>query len=94
MPSGRTQLRLLGDFYFRSTSYDYLIVNDAIAIAEGTGRISGQDYRFRVQGIDNGWLDFFQITIWDPATGEVVYDNGILYDKGDVVLLGGIRVRS
>ncbi len=91
---GGTYLRLVGDFYFRSTSYDYLIVNDAIAIAEGTGKISGREYRFRVQGIDNGRLDFFQITIWDPATDQVVYDNGVLYDKGDLVLLGGIKVRS
>ena len=75
-------------------SYDYLIVNDAIAIAEGVGSIGSNEYRFRVQGIDNGWLDFFQITIWDPVTDEVVYDNGILYDKGDVVLLGGIKVKS
>ena len=94
VPSGETQLRLLGKFYFRSTSYDYLIVNDAIAIAEGVGRIGTKNYRFRVQGIDNGWLDFFQITIWDPATDEVLYDNGVLYDKGDVVLLGGIKVRG
>ena len=94
VPSGRTQLRLVGEFFFRSTSYDYLIVNDAIAIAEGTGRIGRDDYRFRVQGIDNGRLDYFQISIWDPDTGDVIYDNGVLYDKGDLVLLGGIRVRS
>jgi hypothetical protein len=95
VPTGDTQLRLLGEFFFRSTSYDYLIVNDAIAIAEGVGKIGTKQYRFRVQGIDNGWLDFFQITIWDPANGnEVVYDNGVLYDKGDLVLLGGIKVKS
>ena len=94
VPSGDTQLRLLGEFFFRSTSYDYLIVNDAIAIAEGVGKIGNTQYRFRVQGIDNGWLDFFQITIWDPVTDEVVYDNGVLYDKGDIVLLGGIKVKS
>ena len=85
---------MLGEFFFRSTSYDYLIVNDAIAIAEGVGKIGNTQYRFRVQGIDNGWLDFFQITIWDPVTDEVVYDNGVLYDKGDLVLLGGITLRS
>ena len=50
-----------------------------------------------MQGIDNGWLDFFQITIWDPAAPTdtpPLYDNGVLYDKGDVVLLGGIKVRG
>ncbi|MEM8704864.1 MAG: FG-GAP repeat protein [Actinomycetota bacterium] len=94
-PRGRTKLHLLGEFFFKSTSYDYLIVNDTIAVAEGTGRVGWEHgYRFRVQGIDNGRLDFFQITIWDDDTGEVVYDNGILYDEGDVVLLGGIRVKS
>ena len=95
VPSGETKLRLLGQFFFRSTQYDFLIVNDAMAIAEGTGTIGGgSEYRFRVQGIDNGWLDFFQITIWDPTTDEVLYDNGVLYDKGDVVLLGGIKVKG
>ncbi len=95
VPTGETQLRLLGEFFFRSTSYDYLIVNDAIAIAEGVGKIGNKQYRFRVQGIDNGWIDFFQITIWDPANGNaVVYDNGVLYDKGDLVLFGGIKVKS
>ncbi|HSM66647.1 MAG TPA: hypothetical protein VK860_10105 [Ilumatobacteraceae bacterium] len=94
LPSGETQLRLLGQFLFKSTSYDYLIVNDSLAIAEGVGTAGGRQYRFRVQGIDNGWLDFFQITIWNPTTGEVLYDNGVLYDKGDLVLLGGIRVKG
>jgi hypothetical protein len=95
LPSGRTKLRLLGEFFFRSTAYDYLIVNDTLAIAEGVGTTGGStEYRFRVQGVDNGWIDFFQITIWDETTGDVLYDNGVLYDDGDVVLLGGIRVRS
>ena len=94
-PSGTTKLRLLGEFFFKSTSYDYLIVNDSVAVAEGVGRMNGQeDYRFRVQGIDNGWFDMFQITIWNDVTGTVVYDNGVLFDEGDLVLLGGIRVRS
>jgi PKD repeat protein len=94
LPTGETQLRLLGQFLFKSTKYDYLIVNDAVAIAEGVGTAGGKQYRFRVQGVDNGWLDFFQITIWNPTTGAVLYDNGVLYDKGDLVLLGGITVKG
>jgi hypothetical protein len=102
-PVGQTRLRLLGGFDFRSTAYDYLVVNDTIAVTEGVGRIDGRGgYRMRVQGIDNGRVDFFQITIWDDETGEVVYDNGTVYegvpddvrtDAGDRVLLGGIVVR-
>ncbi len=94
LPTGETQLRLLGQFLFKSTKYDYLIVNDAVAIAEGVGTAGGKQYRFRVQGVDNGRLDFFQITIWNPTTGAVLYDNGVLYDKGDLVLLGGITVKG
>ena len=94
-PRGRTKLHLLGEFFFRSTSYDYLIINDTTAVAEGDGRVGGQSgYRFRIQGIDNGWLDYVQITIWNEATGETVYDNGAMFDEGDLVLFGGIRIRS
>ena len=103
-PTGKTSLTLLGGFRFKSTAYDYLIVNDTVAVAEGVGKLNGQDgYRMRVQGIDNGRYDFFQITIWDDATDEIIYDNGILYedvpddvrdDRGDRVLLGGIRVKG
>ena len=67
VPSGTTKLRLLGDFYFKSTSYDYLIVNAAMAVAEGVGKIGDKEYRFRVQGVDGGRTDFFQISIWDPT---------------------------
>jgi hypothetical protein len=103
VPTGSTMLRLVGEFFFRSTSYDYLIVNDTLAIAEGIGTTGGSsEYRFRVQGIDNGWVDYFQLSIWDDATGDVLYDNGVMYsdgelvdtDTGDRVLRGGIRVRS
>ena len=102
VPSGTTKLRLLGDFYFKSTSYDYLIVNDAMAIAEGVGKIGATEYRFRVQGIDGtrSGFDFFQISIWDPTAPEgtpPIYDNGVLYEgvnRGDVVLLGGIKVKA
>ena len=101
VPRGNTKLHLLGEFLFKSTSYDYLIINDTFAVAKGTGKFNGRSgYDFRVQGIDSGWLDFFQLTIWDP-NGEVVYDNGVKYDngqlveapEGDRVLLGGIRIR-
>ena len=96
-PRGRTNLHLLGEFYFRSTSYDYLIINDTTAIAEGSGRLDGQNgYRFRVQGIDNGWLDYIHIEIWEetPNGPVTVYDNGVMFDDGDLVLFGGIRIRS
>jgi hypothetical protein len=102
-PIGSTRLLLLGGFSFLSTAYDYLVVNDTIAVAEGVGRVNGQGgYRMRVQGIDNGRVDFFQMTIWNEATGEVLYDNGLLYegvpddvrtDAGNRVLLGGIVIR-
>ncbi len=101
VPSGKTSLLLLGDFYFRSTGYDYLIINDTMAVAEGVGRFNGQSgYRFRVQGVDSGRTDFFQLTVWEDGNpANVVYDNGVVFDangsvQGDRVLRGGIKVRS
>ena len=101
-PVGQTRLNLLGGFSFQSTAYDYLVVNNTIAVTEGVGKVNGTaGYRMRVQGIDNGRIDFFQITIWDDATGAVLYDNGTVYegvpddvrtDAGDRVILGGIVV--
>jgi len=34
------------------------------------------------------------MTIWNPTTNQVVYDNGVLFDRGDRVLLGGIKVKD
>ena len=101
VPQGKTKLHVVGEFRFKSTSYDYLIINDTFAVAQGTGKLNGRSgYDFRVQGIDNGRLDFFQMTIWDPD-GAIVYDNGVKYeggelveaDEGDVVLVGGIKIK-
>ena len=88
----------------RSTAYDYLVVNDTVAVTEGVGKLNGQaGYRMRVQGIDNGRYDFFQITIWNDSTEEIIYDNGTSTRTcpttsativGDRVLLGGIVVRG
>ncbi|MCU0261208.1 MAG: hypothetical protein MUE78_09335 [Ilumatobacteraceae bacterium] len=101
-PTGSTHLAVLGGFVFTSSAYDYLVINETVAISEGTGRVNGRSgYRMRVQGIDNGKYDFFQMTIWDATTGVVIYDNGTLYEetpddvrleRGDLVLLGGIRI--
>ncbi len=78
-PIGQTSLSLLGGFGFKSTSYDYLVINSTVAVAEGVGKVNGvAGYRMRVQGIDNGRYDFFQITIWNDD--GVLYDNGILYE--------------
>ena len=103
-PVGETKLNLLGVFSFVSTSYDYLIINDSMAITEGVGRLQGDDtvYRMRVQAIDNPRVDFFQITIKNDVTGETLYDNGVIFDDDGAAIgnengsavLGTIRIRA
>src|SRR5690606_18666336 len=55
VPEGGLSMHRKGEFRFESTAYDYLIINDSIAVAEGAGTLNGTaGYRFRVQGADLG----------------------------------------
>jgi PKD repeat protein len=88
-PRGANVPRGQTDFYLRvanlnlhSTSYQWLVIANAKAQFQGSGKINGKgNYGFlvtamdsKVGGHDN---DKFRIKIWDKATGNVIYDNQI-----------------
>ena len=80
IPTGNTEFKV-GNLNFKSTSYDWLVVSGAKAQFKGTGTINGSgDYAFLVTVIDGqvsggGGYDLIRITIWNKATGAMVYDN-------------------
>jgi uncharacterized repeat protein (TIGR01451 family) len=99
VPSGNTQFQFqAADLSFKSTSYDWLVIAGARAQYKGLGTINGSgDYAFMLTAIDGqtnggGGSDRIRIKIWDPATGNVVYDNQLGADENaqpSTVLGGG-----
>jgi endonuclease G len=73
-PSGNTSFKL-GGSDFKSTSYNWLVVNGAQAQYQGTGTINGSGlYGFLVT-VNDGSPDKFRIRVWDTTTMNTVYDN-------------------
>jgi hypothetical protein len=66
---------------------EWLVVTEGRAQLQGEGTIGEGHYRFLLtaethrlsheRAISNCWgrRDYLRLKIWDPATGEVVYDN-------------------
>lgn len=84
IPSGVTKFQLLSaDFNFRSTSYDWMVVNGSKIQLKGQGLVNGLpapggvNYKFIIYATI-GSPDTFRIRIWYEQNGvEVtVYDNG------------------
>jgi hypothetical protein len=102
VPTGNIEFQLkAGNFNFKSTNYDWLVISGAKIQYKGSGTINGQgDYRFILTAIDGQIKakdepDRFRIKIWDKSTNEIVYDNQIGSDesadlsKESTVLSGG-----
>lgn len=78
-PTGNTEFQFqAGNLNFKSTSYDWLVVNqnDSNAQFKGIGSVNGVDgYKFMLWATD-GSPDTFRIKIWS-GEDTVVYDNGV-----------------
>ncbi len=85
-PTGNTEFQFkTGDLNFHSSSYDWLVVNQAGTNAQfkGSGTINGEgDYRFMLWAGDDP--DTFRIRIWEEdeisSVETDIYDNG--FDQG------------
>ena len=82
VPTGNTEFQFkAGNLNFKSTSYEWLVVNQGGANAQfkGTGTINGQGtFKFMLWAGDDT-PDTFRIKIWEEtnAGDVVVYDNGM-----------------
>jgi hypothetical protein len=80
-----------------ATSFDYLLINNGIAVFEGTGKVNGAEgYDFKVVATDERYAtsseDLFWITV--SHGGVVVYD-GDSYPSGGLPITGrGIQVHN
>jgi hypothetical protein len=97
VPEGLTEFFFGGGHVrFQSEGYQLLTVDQAgrNALLQGTGTINGTGgYSFIIWAgdISKGWgVDTFRIKIWETATGEVVYDNGVNQEitGGSIIIQG------
>ncbi len=81
-PTGNLQFQLLkSDLNFRSTSFDWLVINQSGTLAQiqGRGVIGKEAYHFMVWVAD-GEPDAYRIKIWNDE--DILYDNGALQPLG------------
>ena len=76
-PQGNTEFHFqAGDFRFKSSSYDWLVIAGSKAMFKGEGYIEGMGggFKFMLTAVDST-EDKFRIKIWNPLTEDVIYDN-------------------
>ena len=100
VPEGNTEFQFhAGSLNFHSSSYEFLIVNQAGSNAQfkGKGKINGAgNYTFMLWATDGGNSnDKFRIKITDDNDGDaVVYDNGILTAAEQLIAGGSIVIHT
>ena len=99
IPTGETEFHLKeADLKFKSTSYDWMVINGAKATYRGSGTVNGAgNYGFLVSAIAgeiSGGEDLIRFKIWDKATNTVIYDNGSGSDSSNPVTpFGGGNIK-
>lgn len=81
-PIGQTEFQFhAGGLDFHAGTYRWLVIDGPRAWFSGIGRLDGvEGFPFLVTAIDGDRLaprsgDAFRIQVWEPATGELLYDN-------------------
>ncbi len=82
VPDGVTEfLYCVGNLYFHSSTYDWLVVTASMGQFTGRGTINGKgDYGFVLSAIDGsravgGGPDKLRMRIWRRSDGQPIYDN-------------------
>ena len=92
---GNLQFTVHKGVNLHATGFEYLLINDGIAVFEGTARVNGvAGYDFRVVATDERYAtsakDLFWIEITGP--GGVVYDGSTLPSQGLPIVGRGIQI--
>jgi len=103
VPDGNIEFRFQpANFAFKSTGFEWLLVDGARAQVKGSGTVNGSgDYGFLLTVIDGQFdggtgADRFRLKIWNKDTGAIVYDTQMgdadtadpttLIDGGSIVI--------
>ena len=82
---------------FHATGFDYLLINDGIAVFEGWGKLNGESgYHFEIVATDERLASSSQDLFWITITrgGSLVYD-GSTYPTGGLAIVGkGVQVHN
>jgi hypothetical protein len=99
VPTGNTEFDFhAGDFNFKSTSYEWLVISGSKARYHGFGKINGAgNFEFELTAWDGklsggGGLDKLRLQVWDQNQGNaMIYDNQIGAPAGadPTTVLGG-----
>lgn len=92
---GSVEFQLHKGINFHASTFDYLLINDGIAIFEGTGKVNGESgYEFKIVATDERMAatasDLFWITI--GGSGGDLYDGTVLPGEGLPIVGKGIQV--
>ncbi|KPK74778.1 MAG: hypothetical protein AMJ79_13210, partial [Phycisphaerae bacterium SM23_30] len=91
-PTGNTEFKFkAGDFHFKSSSYEWLVVAGTKAMFKGEGFIEdwAGNYKFMLTAIDSN-ADKFRMKIWNPLNDEIIYDNKRGEDdEAEPTIIGG-----
>lgn len=80
IPTGAAQIHFsAANLDFQATGYQWMIINGSRVQLTGTGTMNGSgSYAFSITALDgsqSGAADALRLKIWDPASGQVIYDN-------------------
>lgn len=94
---GNVQFQLHKGINFHVTAFDYLLINDGIAVFEGSGRVNGESgFAFKIIATDErlatGETDLFWIAINGPA--GTLYDGSVLPTDGLPIVGKGIQIHT
>lgn len=96
-PSGALELRA-PSASFTATGFQWMVVEEGIAVLRGSGRVAGRtgEYAFVLTLVDatapgGSGSDRVRLRVWNPATGEVAFDDapGLPDGEATTVLGGG-----
>jgi hypothetical protein len=96
-PNGSLEFQLHKGLNLHATGFDYLLINDGVAVFEGTGKVNGlPGYDFKVVATDERYAAASPDRFWIAITnaGTLVYDGSVLEADGLPITGKGIQIHK